>query len=229
MEAPASGIPGRTYTKKICSADPISCRLPYAKSTKMVSVRGMLRFELNRPLTFANIEEPNWDSIFRRSLVIEMKAMFFPAVEFGKIPVERREAAGNSLKGDTLKKFPESGPAALAFIRALYRYMNDSTIEESMAKIDLYARSEGATWRVIRESFGLEVLKHPVDLPNPLAVDPDAATIKKLTELSDALAVVAIEANAEVLQTPSSLDCMWMKLAPPHPVAAPKIKGSPRK
>ena len=43
------------------------------------------------------------------------------------------------------------------------------------------------------------------------------------------MAAVAIEANAEVLQTSSSLDCMWKKLAHPHPVAAPQIKDAAKK
>ena len=82
---------------------------------------------------------------------------------------------------------------------------------------------------VIRESRGLGIQKHPANLPKPLASDPGEARIKRLTELSDGMDVVAIEANAEVPKTSSSLDCMWRKLAPPHPVAAPQIKGSPRK
>ena len=36
--------------KKIGSADPISRRPPYAKSTKTMSIRGMVRFEINKPL-----------------------------------------------------------------------------------------------------------------------------------------------------------------------------------
>ena len=103
----------------------------------------MVRFELNRPLSIANIEEPNWDIISRRSLVVEMKAKFFPSVEFGKFQVERREASGNSRKGDTLGKFLEYRPAALAFIRALYRYMDDNTMGGSRGGIDLYAMGEG--------------------------------------------------------------------------------------
>ena len=135
--------PRQDLYKKICPSGPISRRLPYAKSTKIVSVRGILRFELNRPLNFANIEESNWDSISRRSLVIEMKAKFPPAVEFENSPVDRRDAAGNSRKGDTLEKFLESGPAAMAFIRALYKYMNDNATEESRGEIDLYAMIDG--------------------------------------------------------------------------------------
>ena len=65
----------------------------------MVSVRGMIRFGLNRPLKFDNIDDPNRDSIFRRSLVVEMKVKFFPAVEFEKFPVDRRDAAGGFPEG----------------------------------------------------------------------------------------------------------------------------------
>ena len=70
-----------------------------------------------------------------------MKARFFPAVAFDKFPVDKREVAWNSRKGDTLEKLLESGPVALAFIRALYRYMGDNAMEESIGEIDLYARS----------------------------------------------------------------------------------------
>ena len=157
-----------------------------------------------------------------------MKAEFFPVVAFGKFPVDKGAAAGNSRKGDTLKKFLEPGPSALAFIRA-FKYVGDNTMEESRGGIDLYARRDEATWRGIRESLGLSIEKHPVNLDNPLVVDPDEARLKRLTEIIDAMDAVAIEANAEVLQTSPSLDCMWKKLAHPHPVAAPQIKGAAKK
>ena len=157
-----------------------------------------------------------------------MKAEFFPVVAFGKFPVDKGAAAGNSRKGDTLKKFLEPGPSALAFIRA-FKYVGDNTMEESRGGIDLYARRDEATWRGIRESLGLSIEKHPVNLDNPLVVDPDEARLKRLTELSDAMAPTDIEMKAELLQTQSSLDYMWKKLAPPHPVADPQIKDSARK
>ena len=62
------------------------------------------------------------------SPAIEMKAMFSPAVEFGKTPVDKWGIAVNCRKGDTLKKFLESWPAALAFIRALYSYLGGNTM-----------------------------------------------------------------------------------------------------
>ena len=53
--------------------------------------------------------------------------------------------------------------------------------------------------------------------------------LKRLTELGAAMAAVAIETNAEVLQAQSILDYMWKKLAHPRPGAAPQIKDSARK
>ena len=82
----------------------------------MVCARGMRRFVFNRPLNFADISEPNWDSIFRRSLVIETDSRFPPSDEFEWHPVDKRGEIGNSRKGDTLEKFPESGPDELDFI-----------------------------------------------------------------------------------------------------------------
>ena len=78
----------------------------------------MLRVELNRPLNFAKISEANWDSVFRRSLVIEMNDRSPPSEEFECPPVERGDI-WNSREGDAMQQFLESGPASLAFIRVL--------------------------------------------------------------------------------------------------------------
>lgn len=59
--------------KKICSSDSISFRPPYAKSTKILSPRCSVRFEINGVLVSSNVKEESWDIIYRRSLVIAMK------------------------------------------------------------------------------------------------------------------------------------------------------------
>ena len=53
--------------------------------------------------------------------------------------------------------------------------------------------------------------------------------LKRLTELSDAMAAAAIEMGAEVIATQSSLVYMWKKLAYPNPVAAPKMNEAAAK
>ena len=52
---------------------------------------------------------------------------------------------------------------------------------------------------------------------------------KRLTDLSDAVGAAAIEMNAEFIDAQSSQDYMWPELAPPTPVAAPKMDGSAMK
>ena len=62
--------------KKHVSADPLSCRLPYAVLTRMVSLVGWKRFEMNDIMRFLGTSEASFNSIYRRSLVIEHKARF---------------------------------------------------------------------------------------------------------------------------------------------------------
>ena len=84
---------------------PISRRLPYAKTSKMVSLRGMLRFELNQPLAFNNVREEQWGSIYRRSLVVKMKGEFPPPSEYAALDIDNKEHMGIFVKDDTLKSF----------------------------------------------------------------------------------------------------------------------------
>ena len=130
----------------------------------MVSHRGMVRFEMNRPLFFAQIKEDAWDSIYRRSLVIEMKGKFTPMGEYEAIPEETRIARNIFAKGDTLKRFLESRPSGAAFFSIIYKYMNMNTMEDARNTIDRYAREEGATWRVMRQACNLNLAAPPLDL-----------------------------------------------------------------
>ena len=152
-----------------------------------------------------------------------MKARFSPPDEFDWFAVGKRENIWNFRKDDTLKEFLESGPAALAFIRVLYKYMNDNTIEESVRRLDRYSRREGTTWRIMRESCNLS--PHQL-IASPDVIDPKATLLRRITELSDALAAEAISNNAEVIKTPSSLGALWKRLAAPNPVDAPQTAGA---
>ena len=130
----------------------------------MVSLRGVVRFEMNRPLFFANIKEPARGSIYRRSLVIEMKGKFTPRGEYDAIQEEARRARNIFANGDTLERFLESRQAGAAFPNTIYKYMNINTMEDSGNTIDRYAREEGTTWRVMRKARNLNPIAHPLDL-----------------------------------------------------------------
>lgn len=58
----------------------------------------------------------------------------------------------------------------------------------------------------------------------PIVVDQKESNLKRLTELSGALDLVAIESNAEIVEAMSSLWRMWETLAPPHQVDAARAK-----
>ena len=80
--------------KKICSGDPIARRLPRAKSSRMASLRRMMRFDLNRPLTFNNARGKQWGRIYRRSLVMKMKGEFLPPSEYASLGFDNKEEKG---------------------------------------------------------------------------------------------------------------------------------------
>ena len=107
--------------KKFCSGDPMAARLPYAISTKQAPLRGLLRFELNKPLKFTGINESIWACIRKRSLVANLRVKFAPPSEICAKP-------GISPKGDTLKEFAESKPEADVFLHLLAQHMNAHTM-----------------------------------------------------------------------------------------------------
>ena len=181
---------------------------------------------MNRPLFFANIKEPAWDSIYRRSLVIEMKGMFIPKNEYDAIPDETRRARHIFAKGETLQRFLESRPAGAAFFNTIYKYMNMNTMEAARNTIDRYAREEGATWRVIRKACNLNPLAHPLDLTSNAPEAYDEEEHRRLVDLSDALSILAIDQNTEVALIPSSLGNLWKRLAHPHEAKAPQHEGA---
>merc|ERR1711983_246330 len=78
QEAPESnkGFRDDLYKKHV-SGDPVACRSNYAIVTKMLSLHGFKRYELNRAISFSGVSEESFPSILRRSLVIQMKARFW--------------------------------------------------------------------------------------------------------------------------------------------------------
>ena len=106
----------------------------------------------------------------------------------------------------------------MAFFNIIYRYMNSRTLEDSRRIIDKYARNEGTTWENMRLACNLNVECVQRDLRPPTVSDIFEREKARLVDLSDALAVLAIEQNAEVAMNPSSIGALWEKLGHPHPV-----------
>ena len=97
--------------------------------------------------------------------------------------------------------------------------MNSHTIAESRRLIDEYAREEGTTWENMRRACGLDVECAKKDHRRPTASEILEKERERLVNLSDALAVLAIEQNVEVSMTPASLGALWKKLGRQHPVS----------
>ena len=159
--------PRQDIYKKICPPDAISRRPPYDKSTKMLSLGGSVRFELNKPLTFTNVKADARDIIYRRSLVITTKSKFSPHRAYDALPIDLKESGYISPRGDTLEGFVESRPAASAFFNIIYRYVATRAISGSRGIIGDYARNEGNTWVQMREACLLSKVHAPRDLRRP--------------------------------------------------------------
>ena len=108
--------------------------------TKLIPLVGLLRSELNIPLDFANVKEGNRGSIYRRSLVVGLKAKFPPRAEYALLGEVTAEAIGVYPKGDSLKDFLESRPEAAAFLKFIFEFVNTFTMRGSSGIIDDYAR-----------------------------------------------------------------------------------------
>ena len=93
-------------------------------------------------------------------------------------------------------------------------------MRESSAIIDGYARGEGATWSTLRKSCGLEVAPAKGDILKPRIHDEVEIARIMTHQLSDALAIAAIDQNAEVIRNQPSLGALWKLLAHPNKVDA---------
>ena len=138
------------------------CKPPYARTERMTSTIGLVRFQTSQSPSFCNAREENWDSIYSRSLVVKMKSAFIRAMEYDAPQFEMKEGTGVFPKDGDLGKFLESRQAAGAFVRVIYSFMNMYTIDDCRQMIDDYARHEGTTWAVMRAACGLIEV---VDLP----------------------------------------------------------------
>ena len=102
-------------------------RLPCDIAPKLIPLVGLLRFELGNPLDFANAKE-NWGSIYRRSLAVKFKAKFYPPDEYSLLGQATAESIGVYPKGDSLKEFLETRPAAAAFLKFISEFANTFTM-----------------------------------------------------------------------------------------------------
>ena len=150
-----------------------------------------------------------------------IKSKFWPHFEYDDLPRDLKESGYISPNGDTLEASLDIRHAAVAFFNIIYRYVNSPTRADSIRITDEYDRTDGNTgWGEMRCARNLPVAHVRRDLRPPTVSDILERETSRLVELSDALAVLAIEQNAEVAMNPSSLGALWKKLGHPNPVNA---------
>ena len=78
----------------------------HSGAEKMISTRGMMRFQTSQLPSFRNAREEHWEGIYSRSLVVKMKAKFAPVEEYAALPAEMRGGAGVFPKDDDIWGVP---------------------------------------------------------------------------------------------------------------------------
>ena len=140
--------------KKMVSADDLAARRPYGYITRMLRVVGWKRIETNHVMTFRNVLERNFTSIFRRSLVWEPKPVFVDSFvlreAFTRMPT--RKASFRRIP--TLRAFLESGPAIAASLQLQHGFEQQYSRLECARLIDDCAQS-GLTEQKMRAACGL--------------------------------------------------------------------------
>lgn len=134
--------------------------------------------ELNRLIRFQGVDETNFHSIFRRSLVIRITARFVEASALVNMP--GHNSYGIFERQPDLKEFLQSGPAVLAGIRVQHAFEathSRSDCEKLITSFSYGGVDNGDTEKYLRQACGLTVqrsIKSVDDGPppaRPLGVD----------------------------------------------------------
>ena len=99
--------------KKFGTGEGIMGRLPYGILSKLITVIGWKRFELNRMFSFEPVVEGTFGSIMRRSLVIEIESRFLDN-DYLKVHVPNHEDFGIFARDPKAMDFLISGPGVAA-------------------------------------------------------------------------------------------------------------------
>ena len=144
--------------KKNMSGDGIAGRKPYGYTTRMFSITGWKRLEVNRMITFVGIDDSNFQSVFRRALVWKPKARFHHETVLCNLHQDH-EKDGHFKADPTLKQFLVSGPACAAGLRMQHAFERRHGQQSCLKLIDDYATGgdDYLTEDKMRKSCGLKL------------------------------------------------------------------------
>jgi hypothetical protein len=121
QEAPESAKKLHTdLYKKTMSGDGITGRKPYGYTTRMFSIVGWKRLEVNKMMSFQGVTLGNFNSILRRALVWKPRARFVHPQFLEKYPDHERD--GFFPSDPSLSKFLSTDQASVAGIRLQHAF-----------------------------------------------------------------------------------------------------------
>ena len=181
--------------KKMVSAVDLAARKPYGYVTRMLRIIGWKHIETNDIMSFKNISEANFNSIFRRSLVWICKAVFLEG-DYIREHYPDAHLDGIFPKDPNLKSFLESGPAIAAHLRHQLGFEATHSPEVCRKFIETFA-AEGITEIKMRKACGLPA-RPPTDKPLVLAaaeklhedaemLDPATSSLDHAREAADSI------------------------------------------
>ena len=120
------------------SGDGIAGRKPYGYTTRMFSVVGWKRLEVNRMMVFAGITKANFQSVMRRAFVWKPKARFHPQSVLQQAHADH-EKDGHFVADPTLKQFLISSGACAAGLRLQHAFELQHSRDDCVQMIEDYA------------------------------------------------------------------------------------------
>ena len=137
QEAPESSKKLHTdLYKKTMSGDGIMGRKPYGYTTRMFSIVGWKRLEVNRLMKFVGVHLGNFNSMLRRAFVWKVKARFVAKKFLERYP--DHELDGIFESDPTLAKFFLMSQASIAGLRIQWAFEAEHSLEECYQIIEDY-------------------------------------------------------------------------------------------
>ena len=153
---------------------PETHRNPYGYTTRMFSILGWKRLEVNRMMRFAGIDS-KFQSAFRRALIHKRKARFHHQTTLHHLH-ENHELDGHFVADPAWKQFLISGPACAAGLKVQHAFECQYGQERCLKMIDYATGGDGhLTEDKMRESCRLKLRVRHSD-----AVDAGAGVVLEI-------------------------------------------------
>ena len=158
QEAPESSKKLHTdLYKKTMSADGIMGRKPYGYTTRMFSVTGWKRLEVNRIMAFLGVTLENFNSMLRRGFIWKPMARFVHKQFLKNYPDHEKDGIFES--DPTLSKFLATSQASIAGLRLQWAFEESHSKDTCYQLIEDYANGGDRylTEDTLRTACGLPV------------------------------------------------------------------------